>query len=343
MASTAHIPLGPVMTIVSGETLNSADRKRILSPVVGGVVLFANNCKSVNQIKELIKEIHSLREPKLVIAIDQEGGRVQRIKDGVTCLPPQAKYGELFDKNEDLGCDAAELGGYLMAREMLELGIDISFSPVLDVSTVDSKVIGDRAFHSNPHTVATLGESWIRGMSKAGMKAVGKHFPGHGGVKVDSHETLPEDNRDIREILECDLIPYRKIGSRLAAVMTAHVWFPSATTAIPTYSLFWLEHILREVLVFHGIVISDDLTMAGAEDAGDMDARIMTALACGCDIALVCQDEDLADEAINILAQIPDSWKPPYEVYEKLKPEPEEELPDINKYREQFLTMVSES
>lgn len=320
MSSSQEFPLGPIMTSISGTQLDEVERERLLSPAIGGVVLFDRNCESPEQLRYLTDEIHGLRAPALLISIDQEGGRVQRLRNGVTRLPPQALYGKIYDTDQDLGCDVAEFGGFLMAAEVLDMGIDISFSPVLDVVTVDSQVIGDRSFHSDPQIVTLLAESWMRGMQKAGMKSVGKHFPGHGGVAGDTHHECPEDSRSIREIIQCDLIPYRRLGERLSSVMTAHVLYPECTTAIPTYSSFWLDHMLREVLAFYGPIFSDDLSMAAAEEAGEIDTRLYASLTCGCDVALICQSESDTDKAIDHLTQN-DYWRDPTWQYAQLKPE----------------------
>ena len=341
MPAQPEIPLGPVMVSISGTSLDATACQRLMSPLIGGVVLFAENCDSVLQVKELAEELHALRSPQLLIAIDQEGGRVQRIRDEVVNLPPQARYGELFDENVDAGCDAAELGGYIMARQMLDVGIDLSFSPVLDVLTAESKIIGDRSFHSNPESASVIAEAWMRGMARAGMKAVGKHFPGHGGVGADSHVDLPEDPREIQEVTACDLVPYRRLVNRLSGVMTAHVLYPNITSAIPTYSPFWLEHVLREVLAFYGAVFSDDLTMAGAGEAGDMDARMLTALSSGCDIVLSCQDEKVTDVAIEMLEKNPDSWRGPEWHYRQLQPEEDDDDMELDQRIEQFFKMLS--
>ena len=340
MNSTQDIPLGPIMTSVSDLELDQENKERLLSPVVGGVVLFADNCDSRQQIQKLTNDIHQLRNPPLMIAIDQEGGRVQRIKCDVTQLPPQARYGEIFDENSDNGCDASELGGYLMAREMLEMGIDISFSPVLDIATVDSDVIGDRSFHSDPLVVSTLAEAWIRGMQNAGMHSVGKHFPGHGGVSQDSHMEMPEDNRLIQDVLACDLLPYRRLGDRLSAVMTAHVLYPEITSAIPTYSSFWLDHVLREVIAFYGVVFSDDLSMSGAGDAGDMETRVLTALSSGCDIALICQSASDTDEAIEAMTRNTSGWRETTWYYDRIRPEVVEFTDRLEDCREQFMNCI---
>ncbi len=331
--------LGPVMTSVGGTRLSDFDRERLLSPIIGGVVLFDLNCESTEQLRILTAEIHELRSPSLLIAVDQEGGRVQRLKNGVTQLPPQAVYGRIYDDNPDLGCDVAEYGGYLMSREVLDTGIDISFSPVLDVVTTQSEVIGDRSFHSDPNVVSLLAESWIRGMQKAGMKSVGKHFPGHGGVAGDTHFECPEDNRSIQEILNCDLVPYRRLGERLSAVMTAHVLYPECTTAIPTYSSFWLDHMLREVLAFYGPIFSDDLSMTAAEEAGGIDTRLYASLTSGCDIALICQSESDTDSAIDHLMKN-NYWKDPTWQYAQLRPDTLRTEEQITDDKEKFLNIV---
>ncbi len=333
-------PLGPVMTSVDGVSLTDEERERLRSPVIGGVVLFAHNCIEPDQIRQLSEEIHALRDPPLLIAVDQEGGRVQRIKNGVTELPPANVYGQIYDINVDKGCDAAELGAMLMAKEVLSTGIDISFSPVLDVMTCESKVIGNRAFHSDPNAVAEIGESWVRGMQRTGMKSVGKHFPGHGGVAEDSHFDTPEDERLIHDVLALDLVPYRRIGSRLDSVMTAHVAYPNITSAVPTYSSFWIEHVLREVLAFYGPVFSDDLTMKGAEDAGEPGARVLTALSSGCDISLICQDSQMTDKAIEEMMDNRESWKDKTWLIDKLRPIVPDEDFSVEQCRDELFELI---
>ncbi len=332
---------GPIFTSVAGIELDGEDRERLLSPVVGGVVLFGENCQSAAQVQHLVQEIHQLKTPRLLVAIDQEGGRVQRLQEGVTRLPPQSRYGSLYDENSDQGCNAAEMAGYLMARELRLLDIDFSFSPVLDVTSVASKVIGDRAFHRDPHVVATLADAWTRGMQKAGMKTVGKHFPGHGGVAEDSHVVMPEDHRTIQELLRLDLVPYRRLGSRLSAVMTAHVLYPEITSAIPTYSAFWLDHILREVLVFHGPVFSDDLSMSGAAEAGDMETRVLTALMSGCDFALICQSAAATEQAIDALLSNRELWQSLQWQLEQLRPHAVESSDNLAQVRAEFIHFMN--
>ena len=342
MSSVANQPLGPIMTAVGGTTLSVEEKERLLSPAIGGVVLFAKNCEDMRQIQALTEEIRALRSPALLIAVDQEGGRVQRIRQGVAMLPAAAQYGELFDLFPDKGLDAAELGGQLMATEVRGAGIDISFAPVLDIMSQHSEVIGDRAFHSDPDSVAVIAEAWIRGMHIAGMRSVGKHFPGHGGVSADSHFETPEDLRDIRQVMAIDLVPYRRISDRIDAVMTAHVAYPNITGAIPTYSPFWLEHVLREVLAFYGPVFSDDLTMKGAEGAGDPGARVLTALSSGCDIALICQDEAQTDQAIEEMMSNRDAWSDKTWQIDKLRPEPADDSSDAERCRESLSDLLCE-
>lgn len=334
-------PLGPIFTSVSGLELDSEDRERLKGPTVGGVVLFSHNCDSAEQVQSLADQIHQLRSSELIVAIDQEGGRVQRLKQGVTELPPQGLFGKLYDENDDIGCAAAETAGYLMASELRSLGIDISFSPVLDVLSAESEIIGDRSFHCDPLVVSILADAWTRGMQKAGMKAVGKHFPGHGGVVSDSHVEIPEDGRKIEEVLNCDLMPYRRLGERLSAVMTAHVLYPEISSAIPTYSAFWLEHILREVLVFHGPVFSDDLSMSGAAEAGDMESRVLNALMSGCDFALICQSSAETDLASEALLKNTELWKSPDWRVGQIRPEEHSgESENIEELREYFFELT---
>lgn len=332
--------LGPIFTSVASLALTDDDWKRLASPAVGGVVLFARNIEDPEQVRNLAAEIKSLRDPSLLVTVDQEGGRVQRLRGCVTELPPASAYGAIHDQDADAGIDAAELGGMLMALEARSVGADLSFAPVLDVSAARSEVIGDRAFHSDPETVSIIAESWVRGMQRAGMRSVGKHFPGHGGVSGDSHVEAPEDERAIQEVMESDLMPYRRLGNRLDAVMTAHVTYPNITAAIPTYSAFWLEHMLREVLVFHGSVFSDDLSMAGALEAGEAGARALTALSSGCDFALICQSLDETDQAISELMANRELWTEKTWALDRLRPEPADEDCDVDACRDELLELL---
>ena len=295
--SPLTLPIGPVMLDVQGLNLTKDDKCRLISPLVGGVILFARNFENVNQVADLIKEIKSLRTPGLLIAVDQEGGRVQRFVDGFTRLPPAAEFGELWNKNKQTAPMHAFESAVTMASELLAVGVDFSFAPVFDVETQASDVIGNRCFHPDPKVATELIGAYIDGMHAAGMVAIGKHFPGHGGVSGDSHHCLPTDSRQIEQIRSCDLIPYVELINELQGVMTAHVLFEKCDSNIPTFSPYWIQQVLREELGFNGIVFSDDLTMAGAEQITENDivASGQRALDAGCDMLLVCNDSKKAD------------------------------------------------
>ena len=295
------LPLGPVMLDVAGLSLTKEDKQRLVSPLVGGVILFARNFESAKQVTDLIGEIKALRTPQLLISVDQEGGRVQRFTDGFTRLPPAAEFGELWDKDKQTAPMRAFESAVTMASELLAVGVDFSFAPVFDVETQASDVIGNRCFHPNPQAATELIGAYIDGMHAAGMMAIGKHFPGHGGVAGDSHHCLPTDARKIEQIRECDLVPYLELVNELQGVMTAHVLFENCDANIPTFSPFWIQQVLREELGFEGIVFSDDLTMAGAEQVtkNDIVASGQRALDAGCDMLLVCNDSEKADALLS--------------------------------------------
>lgn len=295
-------PLGPVMLDVEGLTLNDRDIKRLLHPSVGAVILFARNFQSVEQVTDLITEIKSLRIPELLVAVDQEGGRVQRFKEGFTRLPAASHFGELWQKDKQTAPIHAYDSARVMASELIKVGVDFSFAPVFDVTTKESEVIGDRCFHSNPNAASELLGAYIDGMHSEGMVAVAKHFPGHGGVSGDSHHCLPTDNRRIEHVREHDLIPYKTLIDEIEGVMSAHVLFDQCADEIPTYSPFWLQTILRDELNFDGVVFSDDLTMQGAIDATEQPSIIESAqraIYAGCDMVLVCNQPELADELLE--------------------------------------------
>ncbi len=295
-----NLPLGPVMLDLEGDTtLTARDEKRLHHPLVGGVILFGRNCVDTNQLGELTRQIHALRSPPLLIAVDQEGGRVQRFRRGFTRLPCARRYGELYDHDPVEGLETAQRMGVIMASELMAVGIDLCFAPVLDVAQAESEVIGDRAFHSDPHVVARLAEAFISGMDEAGMAAVGKHFPGHGGVSGDSHVCLPCDHRPLSDIETCDLVPYRELVTRLGGVMTAHVLFDAVDEYTPTYSRLWINDVLRGELGFEGVVFSDDLIMQGADTVHDVVDRAMTALDAGCNMILVCNNLRSVDRILS--------------------------------------------
>ena len=294
--------LGPVMLDVAGLTLTDDDRKRLAHQQVGGVILFSRNYESPEQLKQLVDEIHAIRTPRLVVAVDQEGGRVQRFREPFQSLPAVARLGELYDQNHELAIEYSQTFGWIMASELLHYGIDLSFAPVLDLGNPISSVIGDRAFHHKPDIVSRLANAWIRGMSQAGMEAVGKHFPGHGSVEGDSHHVMPFDRREFLEIEATDLIPFRRvISTHLAGMMMAHVVYDQVDPLAAGYSKIWIESILREQLGFNGIIFSDDLTMSGAESVGGYPERARLSLEAGCDILLVCNNSVAADEVLDSL------------------------------------------
>lgn len=295
--------LGPVMLDVAGLILNDEDRKRLRHPQVGGVILFARNYQSPDQLRSLVDEIHGIKKPRLVVAVDQEGGRVQRFRDGFQNLPAMASLGEFYEVDNGLAIKYAESFAWIMASELLHYGVDLSFSPVLDVANPVSSVIGDRAFHHKPETITRLANAWIRGMRKAGMEAIGKHFPGHGSVEGDSHHVMPFDRRNFDVIEAHDLLPFRRvIATHLTGIMMAHVIYDQVDASPAGYSRYWIEQVLRNQLGFDGIIFSDDLSMSGAESVGSYAERATTSLQAGCDILLVCNNPEGADEILDALS-----------------------------------------
>ena len=300
-----RLPLGPVMLDVAGTVLTDEERERLCDPLVGGVILFARNFTGSEQLGALTAEIHALRDPALVIAVDHEGGRVQRFRtDGFTRLPSMRRLGQLWAQDHVAALDAARAVGYVLASELLAHGVDLSFAPVLDLDYGCSRVIGDRSFHRDPQVAASLAQALAAGMAEAGMGCVGKHFPGHGFVEADSHLEIPVDERDFDAIWNEDIVPYRhRVGRQLAGVMPAHVIYPKVDPNPAGFSAFWLQDVLRTRVGFTGVVFSDDLTMEGAAVAGDILARAKAAYAAGCDMVLVCNRPDLA-------ADLLDRWVP---------------------------------
>jgi beta-N-acetylhexosaminidase len=297
------MPLGPVMLDVEGTQLRADDRRRLLHPGCGGVILFARNFESAEQLTRLCAEIRALREPRLLIAADHEGGRVQRFRAGFTAVPPMRDFGRLWDADPDAARHAAEQAGYLIAAELSACGVDFSFAPVLDLDYGRSKVIGDRAFHSDPEVVVALAGALIGGLRAGGVVSVGKHFPGHGYVEADSHLDVPEDTRSYAQIEAADLVPFARLAQAgLAAVMPAHVIYPSVDRHPAGFSRLWLNDILRGRLRFEGVIFSDDLTMEGARVAGDICARAHAAFDAGCDMVLVCNKPAMTDALLQGLA-----------------------------------------
>ena len=296
----ATLPRGPVMLDVVGTELGREDRERLAHPLVGGVILFARNYESPTQLDALTDAILARRDPHLLIAVDHEGGRVERFRDGFTALPPMRTLGHLWDFDARQAVEEAEQCGRVIASELGTRGIDFSFTPVLDLDYGQSAVIGNRAFHRNPDAVAQLAGALCRGLRAFGMAAVGKHFPGHGFVAADSHDETPVDERVLALLEEDDLLPFAAlIGDGLEGVMPAHVLYPAIDSNPAGFSDLWLRSILRERMGFDGMVFSDDLSMAGAGGAGDVVARADAALAAGCDMVLVCNDAPAADRLLS--------------------------------------------
>lgn len=293
------LPLGPLMIDVAGLELTDAERERLAHPLVGGVILFKHNYRDTQQLAALCAAIHGLRSPALPIAIDHEGGRVQRCREGFTHVPPMRRLGELWDTDPAAARRAAADLGYLLAAELRACGVDYSFTPVLDLDWGPSGVIGDRAFHKNPEAVAELAGGLIAGLRAAGMGCCGKHFPGHGWVAADSHLAIPVDERSLAE-MEPDLTPYRRL--KLDGVMPAHVIYPKVDPRPAGFSPVWLEK-LRQEFKFDGVIFSDDLSMEGAAFAGNMVQRTEAAWAAGCDMLLIC---NAPDAVADVLA----NWKP---------------------------------
>lgn len=294
--------LGPLMVDLEGTAISEIEKDLLLKPEVGGVILFTRNFESVEQMTALVEEIHSLRSPGLLVAVDHEGGRVQRFHEGFSRIPAAAVYAKVAKNNMEKSRQLAENAGWLMAVELRACGIDFSFAPVLDLAHGLSGVIGDRAFHSKPATVATLAYAFMHGMNKAGMRAVGKHFPGHGGVVEDSHVAMPVDHRNLEELLHSDIVPFESmIENKLAAIMPAHVIYDKVDNKPAGYSSIWIEKILRQRLGFHGAIFSDDLSMEAAGIVGGFGERADAALKAGCDMALVCNHLQGALEAAEYI------------------------------------------
>lgn len=291
---------GPVMLDVLGKTLAEEDEKRLLHPLVGGVILFARNYDSPSQLAELTASIHALRTPPLLIGVDHEGGRVQRFREGFTRIPPMRELGRVWDEHPKRARHLAQQAGYVLASELRACGVDFSFTPVLDVDYGSSSVIGDRAFHSEPQAIAELAHSLLMGLKQGGMPSVGKHFPGHGFVSADSHQDIPVDERSYTDIELSDLIPFRQMVSfGVTAVMPAHVIYPKVDANPAGFSKVWLKDVLRGELGFEGCIFSDDLSMEGATVAGGIVQRAEAALNAGCDMVLVCNKPESADELLN--------------------------------------------
>jgi len=298
------LPRGPLIIGIEGISLGAADSERLRHPLVGGAILFARNYTTPDALSALTQDIHALRDPPLLIAVDHEGGRVQRFRAGFSAIPPMRTFGEQWDADPAAAQAAAFEHGRMIGTELSAHGVDFSFTPVLDLDYGASAVIGNRAFHRDPGAVTALARALARGLRAAGTAAVGKHFPGHGFVSADSHTELPVDPRPLAAILADDVAPYAAlVRSDLDAIMPAHIVYSEVDARPAGFSATWIRDILRTRLRFDGVVVSDDLDMAGAEVAGDIVARADAALAAGCDMALACNDFAAID---RLLA----AWRP---------------------------------
>jgi beta-N-acetylhexosaminidase len=290
------------MLDIEGLQLTPADRDLLAEPAVGGVILFSRNYASPSQLADLVSSIRALRSPPLLLAVDQEGGRVQRLREGFSAIPPMRRIGREYDRDPDEALQLARTAGWLIASELRAADIDFSFAPCIDLDRGMSEVIGERAFHSDPDAVAAMATAFCRGLRLAGMVAIAKHFPGHGAVVADSHEKLPVDRREYGDILH-DLRPYETlIGHRLlAGVMLAHVVYVEADALPAGFSRYWIQDQLRAQLGFDGAVFCDDLSMKATVEFGSMPKRAERALEAGCDMVLVCNDRPAAQATVATL------------------------------------------
>lgn len=287
--------LGPLMVGLHGLEVTAEEREWLEHPLVGGVILFRRNVDSPGQVAELARTLRGQRRPAPLLAVDQEGGRVQRLRRGMTELPPLGALGRLYERDPAQALSLAADHGWLMAAEVRATGLDLSFAPVVDLDR-GSTVIGDRAFHADPQAVSALAERYIGGMRRAGMAATAKHFPGHGSIAADSHHELPVDRRSLGDLMGADLVPFAHlIAHDLPGIMAAHVVYPDIDDLPASFSRTWLKDVLRDRLGYRGAVFSDDLCMAGAVGMGDVARRARRALEAGCDMALVCEPDAVPD------------------------------------------------
>ena len=300
--SLPNVPLGPLMIDLKGPELDAEERSWLQAPAVGGVILFARNYRDLAQLGRLVAELHAARHQPLLVAVDHEGGRVQRFRRPFTELPAMRALGRLHDRSPKEALAAARAFGWLMASELRALDIDLSFAPVVDLDLGLAEVIGDRALHPGTVVVSALSAEFSTGANAAGMAVTAKHFPTHGGARADSHTALAVDDRDLDQLVD-DLDPYRQlIAAGLESVMVGHVIFPSVDPLPASLSPFWMREQLRDRLGFDGAVLSDDMSMSGADIGGDCRQRILRSLEAGCDMVLLCNSPAEVPGAIEALA-----------------------------------------
>ena len=288
------------MLDLEGTSLSDAERDLLTQSPVGGVIFFARNISSKEQFMALTAEVSALR-PELLLAIDQEGGRVQRLREGYTILPPMQRLGTLFAQDSTRGAELLRNTGWLLAVEMIASGLDFSFAPVLDLDSSHCEVIANRSFSLDPNITSAAAGYFIEGMAEAGMAATGKHFPGHGGVTADSHLEIPYDSRSLEQLQARDLLPFKALSPKLQGIMPAHIVFPEVDSKAVGFSSYWLQNILRKELSFDGVIFSDDLSMKGADQLGSYAEKAEAALRAGCDMVLVCNNRQGALEVLDFL------------------------------------------
>lgn len=282
---------GPLMIDLEGFEISSQEHEWLAHPAVGGVILFSRNYSDRAQLIKLIGELHSIKKPKLLVAVDQEGGRVQRFRDGFTESPPMRLLGKVYDKDPIKGLLLSELLACRLASELREVGVDFTFAPILDLDTGKSEVIGDRAFHSDIDAVSALASKFVLGLRKGGMESVGKHFPGHGSVIADSHFECPIDHRYENDLQLADIVPFQRLVDHgIAGIMSAHVVYEHVDKKPASFSSYWLTRVLRKRIGFQGVIFSDDLSMKGAHVIGDIRERLQAALDAGSDMVLICNN-----------------------------------------------------
>ena len=294
---------GPLMIDLQGTEISAEERQWLSHPAVGGVILFTRNYQNKDQITSLIRELHAIKKPKLLVAVDQEGGRVQRFREGFTQFPPMRCIGEVYDKDPSRAMLLAEILACRLATELREIGVDFTFAPILDLDTGESVVIGDRAFHGDIDAVSALASKFMLGLRKGGMESVGKHFPGHGTVTADSHFECPVDHRYENDLQLADMIPFQRlIDHGIAGMMSAHVVYEHVDKKPASFSPYWLTRVLREQMRFEGVIFSDDLSMKGAHVIGDIGSRLQAALEAGSDMVLICNEPKDIPPALDQLS-----------------------------------------